>query len=317
MCKFSILFATFCTFCLYKNVNGSGFDYEHQSKWYDDFQQCGFSRQSPIELNSNEAIISFDMPIINFVHYDVPYMEAVRSENNGHTANIQFPTTVPDSAFITGGPLLENTTYIMESLHFHWGSNDTHGSEHVLNSERYSMEMHLLHRNSKYATVEEAREHEDGLAVLAVLYKVNATATNDFEGLNEVINVLESISEFNCTTEIDTFMLSVLLGDMDVTEFYTYAGSLTTPPCSQAVTWVVFSHAITITHSQMKRFHKMSDDHGSTMENNYRALQAKGNRKVYLRNKRKVLESSVQSPLYWELLEKLKQQGSAAESARK
>ncbi|XP_036324613.1 carbonic anhydrase 2-like [Rhagoletis pomonella] len=293
----------------------SDFDYEHQSKWYDNYQQCSFNRQSPIELNSNEAIVSYDMPLVNFVHYDVPYRTAVRSENNGHTANIQLPTTRRDAAYITGGPLVENTTYIMESLHFHWGSNDSHGSEHVLNSQRYAMEMHLLHRNTKYASVEEAREHEDGLAVLAVLYE--STASTDFEGLNEVVDVLESISEFNRSTEIKNFTLSVLLGDMDTAEFYTYAGSLTTPPCSQAVTWVIFSQPINITHSQLMRFHKMSDGHGDTLENNYRALQAKGNRKVYLRNKRKVLESSVQSSLYWELLNKLKAQGGAAVGARR
>uniref|UniRef100_A0A0A1WMG7 Carbonic anhydrase n=1 Tax=Zeugodacus cucurbitae TaxID=28588 RepID=A0A0A1WMG7_ZEUCU len=307
-----IVLAVFCILFLHRTVNGSEFDYEHQSKWYDDFKQCSFNRQSPIELNSNEAVISYDILPLKFIHYDVPYKKAVRSENNGHTANIQLPTTRLDAAYIVGGPLQNQTTYIMESLHFHWGSNESHGSEHVLDSERYSMEMHLLHRNTKYATVEEAREHEDGLAVLAVLYVVNVTATADFVGLNEVINVLESISEFNRSTEIDNFLLSVLLGDMDVAEFYTYAGSLTTPPCSQAVTWVVFSHPITITSSQMKRFRRLSDGHGATLENNYRALQAKGNRKVFLRRKRKVLESTVQSPLYWELLNKLKPQAQTA-----
>lgn len=301
--------AVFYILSAHTAVNGSEFDYEHQSKWYDDFRQCSLQRQSPIELNSNEAVVLYTILPLKFIHYDVPYKKAVRTENNGHTANIQLPTTRVDAAYIIGGPLPSRTTYIMESLHFHWGSNDTHGSEHVLDSGRYSMEMHLLHRNTKYATVEQAREHEDGLAVLAVLYAVNVNATADFIGLNEVINVLESISEFNRSTEIDNFLLSVLLGDMDVSEFYTYAGSLTTPPCSQAVTWVVFSHAITITPSQMKRFRRLSDGHGAALENNYRALQAKGNRRVFLRRKRKVLESLLQSPLYWELLNKLKPQG--------
>lgn len=128
---------------------------------------------------------------------------------------------------------------------------------------------------------------------------------------------MESISEFNRSTEIDDFLLSVLLGDLDTSEFYTYAGSLTTPPCSQAVTWLVFAQPITITSSQMTRFHKLQDDHGIAMENNYRALQAKGNRKVYLRKTRRVLESTVQSPLYWELLKKLKPQEDEAADSRK
>lgn len=104
------------------------------------------------------------------------------TENNGHTANILLPKPkgyVPDlwqiydriSPHISGGKLPYGR-FVAESIHFHWGSKDVHGSEHVIDSERYSMEMHILHRNSKYRTVEDARENADGLAVLAVLYNV-------------------------------------------------------------------------------------------------------------------------------------------------
>lgn len=102
--------------------------------------------------------------------------------NNGHTVNLQLPK--PDGYIdslwqiydrflptISGGLLLDGR-FITESVHFHWGSKDTHGSEHVIDNQRYSMEMHILHRNTKYQTVEEARKHTDGLAVLAVFYHV-------------------------------------------------------------------------------------------------------------------------------------------------
>lgn len=110
------------------------------------------------------------------------FTKPIQVSNNGHTANVELPK--PDgyeasfwqiydrfSPSISGG-LLVDELFVTESLHFHWGSKDTHGSEHVIDNHRYSMEMHILHRNGKYQTVEEARQHEDGLAVVAVFYNV-------------------------------------------------------------------------------------------------------------------------------------------------
>lgn len=63
--------------------------------------------------------------------------------------------------------------YELEGLHFHWGDRNNRGSEHVLNDIRFPMEMHIIHRNTKYATAAEAYEHYDGLTVLAFFYNVS------------------------------------------------------------------------------------------------------------------------------------------------
>lgn len=72
--------------------------------------------------------------------------------------------------YLTGGLL--GDFYEAMAVHFHWGSSQRKGSEHLLNGRRYDLEMHIVHRNTNYQSDEEARNQTDGLAVLAVLFKV-------------------------------------------------------------------------------------------------------------------------------------------------
>lgn len=61
--------------------------------------------------------------------------------------------------------------YIFRGLHFHWGSKNNEGSEHVYNDIRFPMEMHLIHRNREYDS-DEALKNKDGLVVLAFFCQV-------------------------------------------------------------------------------------------------------------------------------------------------
>lgn len=271
----------------------AAFEYLNQAKWYDDYLECSFKSQSPIELNSAEAKISYDLPKLYFHNYDMMYSQKVPVENNGHTANINLPKVETTTLFgknlvnqmlpqIYGGPLLGDR-FLAESVHFHWGSKDAHGSEHVIDGNRHTMEMHILHRNSKYDSVDEARSHADGLAVAAVIFQAEEK-NYDYSGLNNVIETLDSVKDYNTTSEIDKFfVLSNLVDGLNSDSYFTYGGSLTTPPCSESVTWIVFTDILKMSHCQMKRFHNMRNEHNTALENNYRSLQAKGSRVVTLR----------------------------------
>lgn len=81
------------------------------------------------------------------------------------------------SANITGSPLASET-FILESMHFHWGHKDTWGAEHVVDGDHFSVELHFVHRNSKYATIDEAIKHKNGLTVLAVFFQVKVSHPN-------------------------------------------------------------------------------------------------------------------------------------------
>ena len=56
--------------------------------------------------------------------------------------------------------------------HWHWGTNNSVGSEHVLDGMKYPLEIHMVHFNEKYSDLKEASLHPDGVAVNAFLYKV-------------------------------------------------------------------------------------------------------------------------------------------------
>jgi len=72
--------------------------------------------------------------------------------------------------YITDGGL--SGTSVFHSLHFHWGSDSTKGSEHRIQSRQFPAELHIVHYNSKYESLAEAADHADGLAVLGILIEV-------------------------------------------------------------------------------------------------------------------------------------------------
>ncbi|XP_075144642.1 carbonic anhydrase 2-like isoform X2 [Haematobia irritans] len=259
----------------------SQWTHQDQAKWYDNYPECSLRQQSPIEINDNEVIKAYFMLPIKFQHYSTPCPKAARLTNTGHTVETVLSTECPKPQ-ITGGPLLHGNSYEVEGFHFHWGSQNMHGSEHIVNGKRYSMEAHIVHRNVKYPTVEEARKHSDGLAVLAIFYEVQ-NSNRGLVGLKRFVKALNEVKRFNSTTKLRDFRLTDLMGDIKTNQFYTYQGSLTTPPCSQAVTWIIFPKVLHINLTQMKPFRQLSNARGGALVNNYRFLQPKGRRDIYLR----------------------------------
>ena len=72
---------------------------------------------------------------------------------------------------IRGGPLKHK--YSFYAMHWHWGRDNTCGSEHLVNGQKTALELHCIFINEKYPTIDLALKNRDGLAVLAVLYTVN------------------------------------------------------------------------------------------------------------------------------------------------
>lgn len=66
--------------------------------------------------------------------------------------------------------------------------------------------------------------------------------------------MLPFVEEYNSSTTIsETFTLASLLPPSeDMERFYTYKGSLTTPPCSEAVIWIIFPNPLPVSVSQVK-----------------------------------------------------------------
>lgn len=62
--------------------------------------------------------------------------------------------------------------FLFEKMHFHWGSKNSIGSEHSIFGQKFPVEVHLVHYNDKYGSLEEAFDRPDGLLVIAVFFQV-------------------------------------------------------------------------------------------------------------------------------------------------
>ena len=73
----------------------------------------------------------------------------------------------------------------MLQLHFHWGADDSKGSEHTINGEEFPMEMHIVHKKVGL-TVEDALATSDGLAVVGQMFQVLASFQFDISNSNSM-----------------------------------------------------------------------------------------------------------------------------------
>ncbi|MEE6463641.1 hypothetical protein FKM82_005991 [Ascaphus truei] len=146
---------------------------------------------------------------------------------------------------LRGGEL--TGTYRLKQFHFHWGSSDDHGSEHTVDGVNYAAELHLVHWNTKYASFGEAVRHCDGLAVVGVFLKVGDAKPE----LQKVIDALDLIPTKGKQASFTNFDPSGLLPKS--LDFWTYQGSLTTPPLLQCVVWNVLKEPISVSPQQVSK----------------------------------------------------------------
>lgn len=229
--------------------------------------QCDGYYQSPIDIHTDETTYSPSLGPLKYIHYRDRHRN-VAITNNGHTVVVT-PEEDSETA-ITGAGL--PGVYRLVQFHFHWGARSGVGSEHVIDGQPSAMEMHLVHMNSKYGTPEEAYKHSDGLAVVAVLFKVG----RHNPGLTPIVQALHRMNHRHSTkAKITRPMSLVRLLPRDARRYYRYQGSLTTPPCSEAVIWTVLTNPDTISERQLDAFrdlevHGDDDDHVEHLVNNFR-----------------------------------------------
>jgi len=233
--------------------------------------ECKGKHQSPIDINS-ENVTRTNLPRLKMNGFDNAFPAMII--NNGHTALMTL--TSDNKPTISGGPL--KAEYEFAQLHFHWGANDTCGSEDQMNHKRYPLELHLVFVNKRYSDFNSALTHWDGLCVLGCLFEVQDDDNDNFNSFSKVLPQITKPSPVG--ESIKSIALFDLLPTV-LTSYYTYNGSLTTPPCSEAVTWIDFDNTVKISHAQLQLFRNLVDDDDNRLINNFRAIQPLGDRTVY------------------------------------
>ncbi|KAF5908225.1 carbonic anhydrase 4-like, partial [Clarias magur] len=161
--------------------------------------------------------------------------------------------------------------YKAVEVHFHWGKNGGPGSEHTIDGEQYPMEMHIVHIKDNYRSVLEAAEDPNGLAVLGFLYQESDTEDKKY---GSIINALNSIKFPGNQTQLDSLSLAMLIPPLpNLTRYFRYDGSLTTPDCAEVVIWTVFENTIKLGKEQLKAFSSLWFENGIAMTETFRPVQ--------------------------------------------
>uniref|UniRef100_A0A3Q3WUK5 Carbonic anhydrase n=1 Tax=Mola mola TaxID=94237 RepID=A0A3Q3WUK5_MOLML len=138
---------------------------------------------------------------------------------------------LPQSIRVKGGNLVAQ--YKALQLHLHWGKDGGPGSEHTIDGEQFPMEMHIVHIKEEYASLSQALKDSAGVAVLGFFFQVSKSANKKFDPF---INALKHITRPTNSTLLTAVSLEMLTPPQkNMTKYFRYDGSLTTPNCTEAV----------------------------------------------------------------------------------
>jgi len=229
-------------------------------------------RQSPIDVQ----VSPFDqsdctVEPIELIGYDV-VRDDLTVLNNGHTVMLSSFDGIGDVQL--RHPMFL-APYQLTQIHFHWGKDDSVGSEHQFNGRYFPLEMHMVH---KLLNETDPTNVTDGMAVISVIFEIGHM---DNPGLVPLINIfkkMESVhsSYFNGSHHNRPMELRLLdvFPDSKHQHFLHYKGSLTTPDCNEVVNWFVLTSLAVVSKSQLVEFRNdIRDTHGLRMHN-YRPIQA-------------------------------------------
>ncbi|KAL6081973.1 hypothetical protein STEG23_002227 [Scotinomys teguina] len=265
-----------------------------EEEWYTMYPSCGGQRQSPIDLVTRKVTFNPSLKRLNLTGYGEEGLEFPMT-NNGHTVEITLPQTMytKDS---------EGNLYKANNLHLHWGGGPSgvSGSEHTIDGVRHVIEIHVVHYSDQYRSFDEAKSQPDGLAVLAILVEIDDYAENTY--YSNLISEFDNIQNPGQSTTLKDTIIQNLL-PKDTHNYYTYEGSLTTPPCTENVRWYVFQDTVKLSKTQVDRIeNSIKNQHNEILHDGYRKTQALHQRVVEVNFP--VSDKADQSDLY---LKKIKE----------
>ncbi|XP_059049695.1 carbonic anhydrase 1-like [Achroia grisella] len=188
--------------------------------------------------------------------------------NTGQTAYFTFDASA-SRPVLNGGPLIGE--YIFEQMHFHWSVDEFTGCEHVLDGRGYAAECHFVHYNSKYQSLEAAVGHPDGLAVVGFFLEEVDAPNPRFDKL---VHGLEGISKRENSVVVTGDSLAWMYSNnLNQGSYVTYKGSLTTPPYTECVTWILYEKPVQIGSQQLSLMRKLEGPNSVPIERNVRPTQ--------------------------------------------
>ena len=184
-----------------------------------EFSTCAKGqRQSPIDIRGGLAV---DLDPVKFSYQASPFAVI----DNGHTVQANIAS---GNAIEIGGKRFE-----LQQFHFH------RPSEERIDGRQFEMSLHLVHK-----------DEQGRLAVVAVLFDKGQAQP----AVQRVWNSLPLEKGEELAARAPLELVDLLPTDR---RYFTYMGSLTTPPCSEGVQWVVMRQPMTMSPEQIELFARM------------------------------------------------------------
>lgn len=238
---------------------GPEWNYAEQSRW-GSIEDTSPSLAAPLDYPYAECSIG--------KHQSPVDVENVMHLNELNELHIRYPEDMPDffnsghavqvnsSSAYKGVLKIGDDLYPLIQYHFH------SPSEHSIGTKTFPAELHFVHIR------------KDGrMAVLGVFLE-------EGEANSTVQAILDSmgtnVGEHNPNTGIEIKPSNLLPHNRS--QFYTYAGSLTTPPCSEGVNWYLLSQPVTVSHEQLLQLQSFYSDNARPHQALNGRVVASGNR---------------------------------------
>ena len=232
-----LLYSLFAYCCFGQEGHAWGYSGEHgPDHWTEVSATCGLGKtQSPIDIVDPKKE---KLPAIGFSYHAA----SLNVINNGHTIQVNY----------AAGSSIERDgkTYQLAQFHFH------HMSENAIKGQHTPMELHLVHK-----------DNDGNLAVVAVMLK-EGKANKQVATVWSNLPSVEGKENTPASVAVDA---AGLLPHKH--KYHTFPGSLTTPPCSENVLWLVLEERVTLSKEQIAKF-------AAVYPNNARPLQPLNGRTV-------------------------------------
>uniref|UniRef100_A0A6Q2WU05 protein-tyrosine-phosphatase n=1 Tax=Esox lucius TaxID=8010 RepID=A0A6Q2WU05_ESOLU len=253
--------------------------YGPEEGWSSAYPECRERNQSPINIADQDTKVSMEYQELTLDGFGTESSNKTSMKNTGKTVAIM----LKDDYFVRGAGLPGR--FKAEKLEFHWGqSNGSEGSEHSINGRRFPVEMQIYMYNSDdFDSLSAAIRQKRIIAAMSVFFQVRT----DNPAVDPIIHGLRGVVHHEKETFLEPFVLRDLLPS-SLGSYYRYTGSLTTPPCSKVVEWIVFNRPVFVSYKQLEAFYSIftteQQDHVKSVEylrSNFRPIQSLDNRDVF------------------------------------